>query len=312
MGEWFAMKLRERGLRVRHFLHNITEGVTLSAGGAKELTRFMIEDGRMRVLAAAYLQPYFPDLDCKSVEMHPEPHPGSPVEDVPFPQARQLDEGAFTMLSLGRLDKPYIMPMVESIVRFVDSHPEEGFNMIFIGGAPHARYLKGLSKIFDKSPNVKVIVTGPMYPIPRDAMRMADVMLGDSNSLKVARQEGVPPLAVDSLDFKGIGIYGETTESLLYRSIDEQPIEIESLLEWVYMEREQRRVLRRGFKPFVMERDYSRHERWLKTIGEECWPGIATLDPQTRVERLMRVVMALGGERLLYLLKSWKARLRSN
>lgn len=46
-----------------------------------------------------------------------------------------LKRADYTILSIGRLDKPYIQTLLNELICFIGLHPQTRFNLIFIGGS---------------------------------------------------------------------------------------------------------------------------------------------------------------------------------
>lgn len=141
----------------------------------------------------------------------------------------------YNILSIGRLDKPYIIPMLNQIHLFASHHKKLFFNLIFIGDDSTQKTTNIVHSLFRDIPNVSVHLLGYMFPIPIDWIKLADISIASSNSVKVSANEGVPTIAVDSHDFDAIGIYGYTTQNTYLRT-DENRLLISDLLEEVLIQ----------------------------------------------------------------------------
>lgn len=150
-----------------------------------------------------------------------------PRIDIPLPQ---FEEGNLSILSLGRLNKPYLIPMVEEIRRFANKYNRQVFNLIFVGGSPDGKVEYIIKNYFIKQNNVRLYMLGYMLPIPQKLFCYVDVAIASSNSVLVSSQNGIPTIVIDAYDYKAIGVYGYTTNETLKRK-NETTMEISDLLE---------------------------------------------------------------------------------
>ncbi len=144
--------------------------------------------------------------------------------DYRFPKAD------YNILSIGRIDKPYVLPTFSEVKKFVQMHPEMTFNMIVIGGAPKVDAEKKIRGLFKDISNVHLYMLGYMYPVPSNLIDMNDVAIATANSILVPSNEGVPTIAIDIHDNLPIGIYGRTTRNIFSRD-NESPCTVVDLLE---------------------------------------------------------------------------------
>lgn len=144
--------------------------------------------------------------------------------DIKFPKAD------YNILSIGRIDKPYVFPNFSAVKKFVQKHPEKTFNMIVIGGAPKGDAEINIRALFKDVPNVHLSMLGYMYPVPSNLIDMNDVAIATANSILVSSDEGVPTIAIDIHDNLPIGIYGRTTQNIFSRD-NEPPCTVVGLLE---------------------------------------------------------------------------------
>lgn len=142
----------------------------------------------------------------------------------------QIDKKDYNILSIGRLEKDYVLPTLTQVKCFVEQHPEHTFNLIVIGGDPKGRGQNNISNIFKGVHNISLYFTGYMYPIPSNLITINDVAIASSNSVLVPSNEGVPTIAIDVHDNLPIGIYGRTTNNKFLRE-KESPVSVVDLLE---------------------------------------------------------------------------------
>lgn len=126
----------------------------------------------------------------------------------------------YTILSIGRLDKPYIQTLLNELVSFIRLHSQTKFNMIFIGGSADGSVEKKISSLFRVVENVKVYLLGYLYPIPKILFENVNVSIASSNSVLVTAELGIPTIVIDANDFHAIGVYGYDTQNKVFRTIE--------------------------------------------------------------------------------------------
>lgn len=150
--------------------------------------------------------------------------------DVKFPKAD------YNILSIGRIEKPYVLPTFKEVKNFAQLHSEKTFNMIVIGGAPKYETEKNIKNLFKDVANVQLFMLGYMYPVPSNLIDLNDVAIASANSILVPSDEGVPTIAIDIHDNLPIGIYGRTTQNLYSRD-HETPCTVVGLLDEVLIKK---------------------------------------------------------------------------
>lgn len=148
----------------------------------------------------------------------------------------KIPKADFNILSIGRIDKPYVLPTFSEVKKFVLLHPENTFNLVVIGGAPKDNAEKNIRGLFKEVSNVLLCMLGYMYPVPSNLVDMNDVAIASANSILVPSDEGVPTIAIDIHDNLPIGIYGRTTRNIFSRD-NESPCTVVGLLEDVLIKR---------------------------------------------------------------------------
>lgn len=211
-------------------LNAMEESIVLGSAKDAEFVKFKIR--RMEVLNASdksfkrYLKDYYtPDLNnythsymfayCSNVVCDEDP-----ILELP-------SEGA-NILSIGRLDKPYVLPMFEEIKLFARSNPGNLYNVLVIGGSPDNSVETKVKEMFRDVNNVRIFLYGYMFPVPRNLVQHADVGIASANSVLVSADQGIPTIAICIYDYLPLGIYGRTTNSKFGR--DNEPVQSVSQL----------------------------------------------------------------------------------
>lgn len=163
------------------------------------------------------------------------PYCNNVVDYTPLQLPSEVKDADYSIISIGRLDKPYIKPMLDEIWMFTQKHKDILFNLIVAGGDLYNKMPDYIREKFSGIGNVQLFLLGYIIPIPYDWIKVSDVSIASSNSILVSANEGVPTIGIDIHDFHPIGIYGKTTHNLWSRE-NEPVVPISKWLEEVLIE----------------------------------------------------------------------------
>lgn len=158
-----------------------------------------------------------------------KPYCNNVVDYTPVKLPDEISDAEYSIISVGRLDKPYIKPMLDEILVFVKEYNRVHFNLIVVGDDHKfkmSNYIKGL---FAEEHNISLFLLGYVFPVPYDWVKIADVSIASSNSILVTADEGIPTIGIDIGDNLPIGIYGQNTNNL-WRRKDEP---VRSISQWL-------------------------------------------------------------------------------
>jgi len=148
----------------------------------------------------------------------------------------QFEDCDYTILSIGRLDKPYIPKMNEEIKKFAVSAGGKKLNVVYVGGSYDGSMEVTIPRFFKEVDNVRCYILGYVFPISRELIKKADVAIACANSVLVSASEGVPTIVVDVNDYSAIGVYGYTTKNLFKRE-DEKQETVSGLLQQILLDK---------------------------------------------------------------------------
>lgn len=131
------------------------------------------------------------------------------VREAPDRYSEMLDANAdFSFGSLGRLGKPYVAHVVDAFRRYALSHPDKRFNVVFIGDSTEAGKKDQIRKQFEELPNVHLVMTGNVYPVPRSFAQKIDVFVSTAGASGATYNAGFPTVKVHPLTGEPIGVIG--------------------------------------------------------------------------------------------------------
>lgn len=148
---------------------------------------------------------YYIDAACSNV-----------VQDCKNEIIDSIPESDYNIGSIGRLEKGFVYPTLNKIKQFALEHSNMTFNVILIGGTTEKSVIRKLKKIVEKIDNLRLIITGFIYPIPRQLVQQVDVFISTAGSALVSVDEKVPTISVDTYTGAPIGILNYTTKENMY------------------------------------------------------------------------------------------------
>ncbi len=159
-----------------------------------------------------------------------------PVDDADSELAEVLKKYDRVIGTVGRAEKPYLIPTLRKIKEYIDKHSNHSYAVLHIGGAKEQKYSEEAKALFAAMENVDFYTTGMIYPIPRCLVNEVDVFVSSSGSASATAREGRPTIAVSASTFDAIGILNYTTR---YSALPDQEkgIDIVDQIELVLDER---------------------------------------------------------------------------
>ena len=206
-------ELLARELRAKHFVNFLEEKIDFSLSPLADYMEFKLKRREMLNASENILRRGFGSQFKEEFKelTHQQHFVCSNVVDFSDEAPVVLSNADFNILSIGRLDKPYIPTFISEIASFAESHSGKSINLIMIGGSNSGEMEKIIPLTLKKQKNIRVIMLGHTYPIPIGIIKKADVGVASANSILVTAEQGIPTICIDMKDFDSIGIYGYTT-----------------------------------------------------------------------------------------------------
>lgn len=135
----------------------------------------------------------------------------NPIANVRCELTGELTKYDCRIGTIGRAEKPYLIPSLERILAYTNEHPKVRYAVVLIGGAKEPKYAEEAEKLFRNAENVDFFSTGMIFPIPRELVHKIDVFVSSSGSANATARDGVPTIAVSPTTFHANGILDYTT-----------------------------------------------------------------------------------------------------
>lgn len=223
-------ELMARRLRCRHLYFHLME-VTRLRQDFRDFCRFKYQRGELAGIANETVPRLLADEQVEPVRI--SAHCQNVFEECEDPFSGQLNpEADYTIGSIGRLEKPYVLPMTDALVRFFKKNENLNFNFVLIGGAGDGikgnKYVGEIAKRLRDCKNVNLVVTGYLYPIPLSLVRNIDIFVSAAGSSNGTYRLGKPTIRLNPLTGAPAGILGcdfARRSGSLYSSSDSLTIE---------------------------------------------------------------------------------------
>lgn len=109
---------------------------------------------------------------------------------------------------ISRLDKEYIIPMMEEVVKFSQAHPQLSISFVVVGDSTYPSILEHLKTIASRAEHMTLYTLGYLSPIPTALIDYVDYFIGTSGSAVMTAAAGKITVAVDTVTGVPIGIIG--------------------------------------------------------------------------------------------------------
>lgn len=184
------------------------------------------------------------------------------VEDIENLHISNIKNADFSIGSIGRLDKPYLIPILNQLKDFIEKHHFYRFNIILIGGTnDNLKYIQ-IKNLFSNTNNVNIYITGFIYPIPTSLIKKSDVYISVAASALASRNLGIPTITVDSINYTPLGILGYNTDNNMFADdLNNNKYDLNLLLEKVLIKKECVKV---DIVPKLKMPEYYHHMNFLK------------------------------------------------
>lgn len=169
----------------------------------------------------------YSDDKAKSSYIHAEC--GGVIQEIEHPLVEIFERKNVNIGSIGRLDKPYVMPMIKEIVSFAKKHCENSIGLLLIGGGSKER-LNEIQKEISLAKNISLFITGYLCPIPGKLVKKIDCFVSSAGSAIETMRYGIPTIACSMNTCKPLGILDYTIDRVTMEEPETYP-EMQSLLE---------------------------------------------------------------------------------
>lgn len=233
-GELLAQKLG-----IKHFIFLIQEDYSLSDERFMKYFDFKFQRGELAGNTPVAISKLFSGYRTlpEGCDTYLSAYCSNTVEDYKSIHTDNIKQADYNIGSIGRLNKPFVVPMIKDILSFAQTHKDKTFQIVLFGGTPDSKELDTIIGLVQPVENVDIYVTGAIFPVPHKALDKIDVFISSAGAAATSANLGYTTIVIDANDFEPIGILGYTTNELVHR-IPGQPYDsTQKLLEQVLIEK---------------------------------------------------------------------------
>lgn len=134
------------------------------------------------------------------------------VQDVECDWKEKIPNGDFIIGSIGRLEKNYVKEIVKGICEFAENYSQRKITVLFLGGSDES-VISELREDFSKVKNIKVYISGYIWPIPKSVIESVDVFVSGAGSARVSANCGKPTIRMDVINGHPMGFVVDVTSN---------------------------------------------------------------------------------------------------
>lgn len=115
-----------------------------------------------------------------------------------------------TIGSIGRLEKPYVIPFIKSLRQFIHTKQDVQFNLVMIGGTRAKKKYQQIKDLMKEEKNLSLLFTGYMFPIPQTFVQSCDLFISAAGSASATYYQKRPTIRLNPDNGNIVGITGLT------------------------------------------------------------------------------------------------------
>lgn len=168
------------------------------------------------------------------------------IEDYDCPLIKNIPNGDFKIGYIGRLEKDIVDIIIGEFIKFANAHHEETIAITFFGGAFESKTIDNLNKTFSSVSNVKIHITGYLYPLPYHMLKKMDLFVSGAGSATTAFKAGAISIKVSCISKSVLGIVSDCDN----RHFIKCPYgdSVKDYLEWILVKRAKIPIPQASFK----------------------------------------------------------------
>lgn len=212
-------------------------------------------------------------------------------------------EAVMTVGSIGRLEKPYVLPLLNELRRIFSDGRR--YNLVMIGGTRANKQYQAIEDVFADMPNVNLIITGYLFPIPKTLVNNCDVFVSSAGSAIATYYQKRPTVNLNPNDGSIIGVLGLTYQQGEYTiySSNYELSELERFMRMAMDEKDDilyKDIMADGDYERRMAEEFSRHLGFLKLSPAGIYFDTRSVKYRNRKYRPFNVLGKILGPDVLY------------
>ncbi len=158
------------------------------------------------------------------------------IEDYDHPLIQQISRADYNIGYVGRLEKPFVPPILDAFISFATKYSSKQIQFVLFGGAFEDKTIETIKERFDKLQNVKLVITGYLFPLPVKALEKMDSFVSGAGSANAICKAALTSIKVDMFTYEALGIVLDSKDQDQHFATCPHGSTILDYLEWVLID----------------------------------------------------------------------------
>lgn len=119
------------------------------------------------------------------------------VMDIPNFQLDTLKTQDINIGCISRLQKPFVMVVINEIVEFANRFPQKSIQLIMVGGSSYQETINIIKSKINEAHNINLILLGKLFPLPQKLFKVVDLFIGVAGSICISAIQGIPSAVIN-------------------------------------------------------------------------------------------------------------------
>lgn len=119
------------------------------------------------------------------------------LEDISSSMIQKVKKADYTIGYIGRLEKDAFNVLLDGLCKFAKQYPDNSFALNCFGGYDSESGEVLLRKRLEKYPNIKLYISGFLFPIPKKAITKCALCFASAGSVAVPVKANVPTISMN-------------------------------------------------------------------------------------------------------------------
>lgn len=208
---------------------------------------------------------------------------------------------------ISRLDKEYIMPMIDEIVIFANNNISLHIALVLVGSCKNENVVMQIKSKCSSADNIHLYFMGYMSPISKKLIDIVDVFIGTAGSAIMTAASGKITIGVDTITCQPTGIVGYDVVNSTYANNVDKSRRLNTYLEYVFFKMDKNKIkkaLQESRKTIKVDYmvEFEKHMKFIKdTCKEKKYFQFKNVGMKNRV--IFALIRTIGLKNLVYIKK---------
>lgn len=219
------------------------------------------------------------------------------MDEISYFDTHPVRKADFTIGTLGRLVKPYFNKNFYRVLDFIKQNPQYTFNLFLIGGFNDNTSRLSFEQACQTIPNLCCYITGTMYPVPVECVRLPDVYISQAGSVVPSRLLGIPTIRCNIMDALPCAIEQQTENGIIKDKVNTK--DVSELLRQILLEKKYVKTVQPFDAKQANDIDFSDHEKiFSESSNDKKYYNVLSIRKRLLILYFQKTIMFLFGKRI--------------